>query len=332
MGRMAQRAVEREARVTEAALISLEPLISLGPLAGRAVLAGEDTRLAEALGAQLFSRWSVGDRRGEARPPASTFAAATLRLPKSTRAFEMAFHVLSGCLNEEGELYVYGANDEGIRSAPNKLSALYEQVDTFATLRKCRVLRAARPDRSRARTDLADWAETTNLVLDGRARPWITYPGLFAKGGLDAGTALLLEGLEVRGRVLDFGCGTGVSTLGLLERGAKRVDASDADALAVLAARQNVPGVDVHLGDGFGALEGCGPWDVIVSNPPIHRGFEEDFGLLEALISEAPHHTPRLVIVVQRQVPAQESLERAFSKVQLLREDGRFRVWEARRA
>ena len=294
----------------------------------RATLVAEDGRLANALGAEFWSRWSSGERAGQAWPSPGPFDVATLRLPKGRLAVEMAVHALGGALSPDGELYIYGANDEGIKSVPKMLADLFDEVDTVSYRQKCRLIQAKGPKEMKA--DLAQWAQHGELVLDAQPLPWVTYPGLFAKGGVDEATALLLDGLDVQGRVLDFGCGTGVLTAGLLARGAAHVDASDADALAVEATRLNVPEAHTHLGDGWHALEGQGPWDMIVSNPPSHKGVSEDFGILESLIREAPGRTKSLTLVVQRQVPVKRWLEESFSKVTRLKESPRFHVWQAR--
>lgn len=323
MGRMNQSASEREARVTRVALECL------GFLDKSTTLVAGDPLLARRLHVPLWSRWSSGERCGQVYPPEGNYQAAALRLPKSRTSFEMACHFLAKVLDPAGALYVYGANDEGIRSAHKKLALVYKDVRTVDIRKKCRVLRAAEPDMSVLRTDVDDWAGELDIEISGAVHAWTSYPGLFAKGKLDPATAMLLDGLEVNGRVLDFGCGTGVLSRGLAQCGAGHVDALDADALAVLATRRNVPEADVFLGDGWNAVRGMGPWDAVVSNPPIHRGFEEDYELLRSLIRHAPEHTGRLVIVVQRQVPVGPLLEKFFTTVGILREDTRFAVWEA---
>ncbi|SCX75555.1 methyltransferase [Desulfoluna spongiiphila] len=293
-----------------------------------ATLVAEDERLASTLEADFWSRWSSGERPGQPWPSAGPFEVATLRLPKGRRAIEMAVHALGGSLAPEGELYIYGANDEGIKSVPKMFRDHFAEIDTVGYRQKCRLVRAKGPKNMKA--SLADWAQHDELLLDGCKLPWVTYPGLFAKGGVDEATALLLDGLEVHGNVLDFGCGTGVLTAGLLARGASNVDATDADALAVEATRINVPQAHTHLGDGWHALQKEGPWDMIVSNPPIHKGVSEDFGILQSLIREAPSRSKSLTLVVQRQVPVQRWLEESFRKVTRLKESPRFHVWQGK--
>ena len=291
-------------------------------------LVAEDHLLAKHLGLKLWSRWSLKDQKGEAWPTGGPFDAATLRLPKGKKAIAMAFHALADVLSENGTLYVYGANDEGIKSVSKILSSLFGEVNTISTRMKCRLIQAGFPKKEAVEAPLSVWAEELEVTIDGKRRPWTTYPGLFARGGVDEATALLLEGLEVKGSVLEFGCGTGVLAAGLLNRGAGSVTALDADALAATATRINVPAAHVHLGDGWRAVEGLGPWDAIVSNPPVHKGICEDYRILKSLIEEAPQRAADLILVVQKQIPVQRWLKEKFETVTCLRQSTRFHVWK----
>jgi 16S rRNA (guanine1207-N2)-methyltransferase len=166
----------------------------------------------------------------------------------------------------------------------------------------------------------------------------VSYPGLFASGRLDDGTALLLDALETLptgARVLDYGCGSGVIGAAALAREPSiALDLMDADAVALAAAQENVPSARVILGT---ALDDAGPlaYDAILSNPPLHRGIAEDHVLLDRLVDDAPGHLRTggmLQIVVQRRVVLEHRLGERFREVSVAAENGRYRVWRARRA
>lgn len=286
-------------------------------------------------------RWDREARpgvRASPWPPPGPFATAALRLPRAKEELEMWVHAAAGALRPGGVLLVYGANDEGIRSAPGRVEPLFGEVDTVMVKNRCRVLRAERPaEPGGVRGSLEAWRETWTLEVDGLRRPWVSYPGVFAHGRLDAGTALLLETLappEEGGRILDFGCGSGVLAGVLLARQpAAEVEMLDVDAVALAAARENVPGARAVLADGLAGL-GAEPFDWIVSNPPYHRSKAETLAVVEALIREAPERLEpggRLVMVVQRRLPVEEPLRRAFRSVESRAGDGTYRVWEGRR-
>ncbi|MCB2226721.1 MAG: methyltransferase [Desulfarculaceae bacterium] len=315
--------VYMERRENRISSFALEELIGIhGP-----VIVGEDAQLAQALAAPLWSRWSKPGRPGTLWPPKGPFAVATLRIPKARRAVEMAVHALASVIDPKGEFYIYGSNDEGIRSVGKLLAPIFEEVEIIACRSKCRLIRA-HGVKDLYRT-LDHWAEHSHILFDGHSIPWMSYPGLFAKGGIDRASKLLLEGLEVHGSVLDYGCGTGVLSYGVLVLGASRVDALDSDALAIKATQSNVPEVRTHLGDGWHAVGHKGSWDMIVSNPPLHRGISEDYRLLRDFLDGAPERSKCLVLVVQGRIPIRPWLEERYKYVCRIRKSSSFHVWQA---
>jgi len=114
-----------------------------------------------------------------------------------------------------------------------------------------------------------------------RGQPWTFRAdrGVFASKGVDAGTKLLIETMEIHPSdlVLDLGCGygpVGVVAATLARRG--RVVLVDINERAVDLARENVRragllNADVVLGDGFEPV-GDRRFDVVLTNPPIRAG------------------------------------------------------------
>lgn len=270
-------------------------------------------------------------------PPAGPFATAALRLPRSKEELEMLLHGAASALRPGGTLLVYGAKDEGIRSASSLVEPLFGPVVTLAVKSRCRVLGAERPDTvAGLRQGLEAWRKTFRLELAGEVREWVSYPGLFSHGRLDPGTAFLLDALAAPSpglRVLDFGCGSGILGGALRAREPSlEVELLDVDAVALEAARQNVPGAPVLLSEGLDAA-GDPPYDWIVSNPPYHRSKAQTLDVVRRLVQGAPGRLVpggRLTLVVQRRLPVEEALRAAFPAVEILAADGTYRVWQAR--
>lgn len=321
-------------------------------------------RLLEEGGARV-EWWSRRVARGATVSswPRGSCRTAVLRLPRAKDELEMLVHAAASVLEPGGALLVYGANDEGIRSAPSRIEPVFGSVDTVSVKSRCRVLRARRPaDVPALRGELEAWRSTWRLRIEARGeprdrssgrrgrgrdssrgegspvdRPWVSYPGVFSHGRLDAGTRLLLEVMdspEEGARVLDYGCGSGVIAGVLLAR-FRDLDLHllDTDAIALAAARENVPGGRRILADRIGAV-GDTRFDLVVSNPPYHRGKTEDRRTLEALVRESPDHLRSggaLVMVVQRRFPVDEALGASFRRVEVLGEDATYRVWRGER-
>ena len=179
---------------------------------------------------------------------------------------------------------------------------------------------------------LGSWKHETPVDWGAGERAWTFYPGVFAHGRLDPATALLigcLPTVTAADRVLDFGAGTGLIGAAVLERGSgAEVHLLEPDAISLEAAARNVPGAVPVLGSDLSAASG--PFDLIVSNPPIHGGKAQSLHTVEALIRDAPAVLTKggtLLLVAQRRLPIGRLLERSLGRVLAVADQGPFRVW-----
>lgn len=266
-------------------------------------------------------------------PPDGRFDGALIRLPKAKEALAFVLHAAATRLGPGAPIAIFGANAEGIRSAARHLEAVADRVATLEARQHARIIMGQRKaviEEHKAR--LEDWRRVRDIEVAGVRRAWVSYPGTFAKGGIDDGTAFLIEHLEVPAegaRVLDFAAGTGVIAAAVAARAPNStIDLVEADTLAIEAARQNVPGARVLIGDSLGTV-GERRYDLIVSNPPVHDGIAESRHVLDRLIAEAPRYlTPRgrLLLVVQRRIPILATLAASFATARLIADNGRFTV------
>jgi len=296
----------------------------------------EVAAVARSLGARPHSwhRMALKDRRAAAWPPAGPFDAATLRLPKAKDEFQMSLHAAAASLKVGARLWVYGAGDEGVRSAGLSLGPLFVEVTTVSTGGRCRVLGAVRSSvLTGLKGTLADWAKIIPVTMLDTLRGWISYPGVFAHGKVDSGTRALIEvlsSLPGRGRVLDFACGSGLIGATVVSRNpSASVEFLDADAVALKAVIQNVSDADVILSDGYTGVRGHS-YDMIVSNPPYHEGKAESRRILERLLTGAPHHLKpggALFFVTQRRQRVASLLASTFPVTESVLDRGAYRVW-----
>ena len=103
-----------------------------------------------------------------------------------------------------------------------------------------------------------------------------TDNGVFNKKGLDFGTRVLLENLDISNKnsFLDVGCGCGPIGLFLLLSGKENVDMVDVNNRAInltkIGLKKNMVKANVYNSDIYSNVNG--KYDMIITNPPIHAG------------------------------------------------------------
>jgi 16S rRNA (guanine1207-N2)-methyltransferase len=183
---------------------------------------------------------------------------------------------------------------------------------------------------------------TLRFLYRGEMLTFVVDQGVFASHGLDPGTALLIENLQIgRGeRVLDLGCGwgpVGVAAAKAAPEG--KVILTEVNRRAARLATKNlernrVLNAEVRVGAFFEPVAG-GVFDVVATNPPYSAGRPHVLRIL----SEAPDHLRiggRLVLVGKGSHGIrfyQDWLESNWpGPVEVLARGSGYRVLEARRA
>lgn len=243
-----------------------------------------------------------------------------------------------------GDLLVAGANAAGAKSVIADAQAVFGQPLDAGYRQKHRYARFVRDAVDLAPPAWGDkpgirpgtWQRFT-VAARGVTLDLETQPGVFAGDRLDAGTSLLLDHLVVPdgARVLDVGCGAGV--IGLLAHalGAAGVDLVDANLLAVETAGRNLQRLGVpgraFASDVYGAVRGE-RYDLVISNPPFHRGKVVDTAVADRLIDEAPAHLRpggALVIVANAFLAYGKRMSRVFRQVKTVAQTRQYHVLRA---
>ena len=129
----------------------------------------------------------------------------------------------------------------------------------------------------------------TKCIIKNTELTLITDNGVFSKKGLDFGTRTLLETIEdIKGQVLDFGCGYGPIGIYLKKTFDVEVDAVDINERAMNLAKKNAElnKVNINIFESNIYENINNKYDYIVTNPPIRVGKK----ILYQILFEAKEH------------------------------------------
>ena len=140
--------------------------------------------------------------------------------------------------------------------------------------------------------DLPSNIEEFDTNIFGKHFKFKTDNGVFSKEKLDFGTRVLLENLpikELKGDILDLGCGYGVVSIILSSLTNANFDAVDVNKRALHLAKKNkelnyVDNINFFESNCYEAVNK--EYDYIITNPPIRAGKE----IVYKMLREAKEH------------------------------------------
>ena len=111
-----------------------------------------------------------------------------------------------------------------------------------------------------------------------------------------------------------------------------RLTMVEADAVALAAAKTNLPSSTAFLGYALDVLPQDHRFTAIVANPPYHSGKARSSTVVSRLVQDAPRYLEpdgALWMVLQNQVNVAAKLDVHFDAVELVASDKRYKVWRA---
>ena len=117
--------------------------------------------------------------------------------------------------------------------------------------------------------------KTVKVIIKNTHLKFIVDNGVFSKKGLDFGTRTLLENIQdIKGDVLDFGCGYGPIGIFIKKTSSSNVDMIDINDRAISLAKKNAKlnEVDVNIFKSNIYENIDKKYDYIITNPPIRVG------------------------------------------------------------
>ncbi|KEO81726.1 class I SAM-dependent methyltransferase [Tumebacillus flagellatus] len=177
------------------------------------------------------------------------------------------------------------------------------------------------------------------VTLRGQEFVFWTDAGVFSKSGVDFGSDLLIETMEIPddADVLDVGCGYGPIGLTAAKLAANgRVTMVDVNERAVELARRNaqangISNVEVLVSDRYEQVQGR-RFDVILTNPPIRAGKQVVHSIFEGAVDHLTDGGELWVVIQKKQgaPSAKKRLEELFEDVEDVARDAGFRIFRCR--
>lgn len=301
----------------------------------RLVCVQSDRALYEALS---LSRFKVDNTR----PKTGSFAGVLVRLGRDRQEARGLIANAWERVKTGGLMVVAGAKDDGAASHERDLAALMP-LDNVMPKAGCRVFWLRKPEKpdvdlTRTLQEWRDHAEPAPHIEGG----FFTQPGLFSWQSVDLGSRLLAMHLpqKINGRVADLGCGWGYLAAALLETcpAIVSLDLYEADAHALVCAKKNLTergagrSLDYRWHDVTRGLHPERRYDWIITNPPFHRGRSAEPRLGQSFIAAAAKAlAPRgkLLLVANRGLPYERTLEDYFNTVETVIADESYKVLQA---
>lgn len=277
------------------------------------------------------------------------FSQIVLFLPKSDLEIEMTLSWISEALESKAsaEVIIVGQNNAGIKSAKKTLEKLIGPV-VFSDSARHSAFYAANKTITLKPFNLNDWWQSNEIptsvfTLPSTLHPLpslrvFSLPGVFSHGKLDEGTKLLLETFTDTGtakRVLDWGCGAGSIGIALaLNQPLAEVDMADSNALALAStektvAENKISNCKVFASNVFSRVEGL--YDLIVANPPFHKGHDTHYTDSELFIREARSHLEphgHLRVVANIFLRYEQLIEEQFGYVKTTSKTNKYKILE----
>jgi 16S rRNA (guanine1207-N2)-methyltransferase len=311
---------------------------------------------------ELFLGAEIGP--GGQRGGAASFSvvAVNVEAAKSYRLLREVVGQTAQYVDADGVVLVAGPRKGGAEVAARALREAFEAVSLVTYRKGHRIYRASRPRAPAAAARVspddrrAGPGEPAPGTVQGAAPPvpdiltaelrgreirLIPDDRIFARGRLDPATRMLAEVFEVppNAAVLDLGSGSGVlGILAALLEPSSLVSLVDSDPLAVEVSRQNaalngVSNVSAYLSDVLRELPDQ-TFDVVLINPPFHRGRVHDASIAKRFIREASgalRPGGAIYVVCNRFLRYEPTLERLVGPVREITGDRQFKALLARR-
>lgn len=180
-----------------------------------------------------------------------------------------------------------------------------------------------------------------HVIAELAGKPVFSKPGQFGWNKIDEGSQRLADCLgefirsrgEIPASALDLGCGYGYLSLMAAQAGVKQITATDNNAAALASCQRNF---QTHGVQGDVIADHCAQnirqsFDLVLCNPPFHRGFDTENALTSLFVASAARRLKpggSALFVVNQFIALESIAAPHFKSIELLYRDKSFKVLE----
>ncbi len=266
------------------------------------------------------------------------------RISKERPVVHHIFNSLRECASENSVLLVSGKKNDGIKGYHKKLEKECGYNGRLVKIGDQYIAQMNVPTNASIKLEDKQYSTLRRVQL-GPFGHIYSKPGLYGWDKEDKGSQFLIDTIidtlqlnKARpnrlGSLLDLGCGYGYLTMRLLQHATfTRIIATDNNATAVMACTKNLKAnalsieFKVIADDCAASLKE--KFDLIVCNPPFHKGFDTEKSLTDLF----PSRTAQLLnpagtafFVVNNFIPIEKTARKYFSRIKICAKNNQFTV------
>jgi 16S rRNA (guanine1207-N2)-methyltransferase len=263
----------------------------------------------------------------------SIFDLLLIFIPKAKKEVQYLLASLTPHLAQGASIILVGEKKCGIKSAGNLLAPYAGQVNNVDSARHCSLLYCELSHQV-APFNQNDWIKTYPIKINDVTLQICSLPGVFSHGELDKGTELLLLNLpkNMKGNLLDFGCGAGVIGCYIQKCFPDlAIDMIDINAYALASAKlsliKNKLNANIFASNVFSNIES--KYNTLLSNPPFHSGKKTNYIAAETFINQSPTHLKArgtLSIVANKFLRYEPLLEANYTNLTTSQQNNKYKV------
>ncbi|MEI6858837.1 MAG: methyltransferase [Shewanella sp.] len=270
---------------------------------------------------------------GHCLPNQDLFDTAIIYYPKAKALSAYLINLAGQHLKLGGQLVVVGENKGGIRSLVKQIPAYFDEPFKRDNARHC-LLYICELITQAPKIRLADWVSQYQLETPQGEVTICNLVGVFSEKKLDQGTKLLLSNLpKLKGRILDFGCGSGIITAALLKaQPTLQIECVDINAMALASCELTLTAnnfiATTYPSDGLNHTKN--KFDGIISNPPFHDGLKSTTEIAKNFVSDSVKKLNKggiWHIVANRHLAYSDTIETHFGQVSVIAENNKYKIY-----